>query len=83
MKGFYQNLRDGYTKSKALHLAKQNYIQTNSLSDASPYYWASFVLIGDSGVVPLESSTWYWWGIFGLLVVILIVWLRKKYLSIK
>jgi len=60
MKNFYQNLSDGNTKSKALQLAKQNYIQSNSLSDASPYYWASFVLIGDADVLPLKTNNWYW-----------------------
>jgi len=78
MKGFYQNLSNGETKSKALHLAKKDYIQTNSLSDASPYYWASFILIGDSGVVPLEFNTWYWWGTLVLLVVLIVAWLYRK-----
>ncbi|NQY27910.1 MAG: CHAT domain-containing protein [Flavobacteriaceae bacterium] len=60
MKQFYQNLGDGKSKSKSLQLAKQNYIKSNSLSDVSPYYWASFVLIGDAGVVPLKTNNWYW-----------------------
>ena len=83
MRDFYKNLSHGETKSKALHLAKQNYIKTQLLSDASPYYWASFVLIGDTGTIQLANNNWYWWGGVVLLVVVLIVWFcRKKYLSI-
>ncbi|MDY8135724.1 CHAT domain-containing protein [Aquimarina sp. 2201CG5-10] len=48
MESFYQNLDSGQTKSKALHNAKIQYLKSSSLSDASPYYWATFVLIGDS-----------------------------------
>jgi len=60
MKDFYQKLSDGETKSRALHLAKRKYIATSSLSDASPYYWASFILIGDSGEVSLKNNNCYW-----------------------
>jgi len=84
MQRFYQNLSDEKTKSKALQLAKQNYIQSNSLSDASPYYWASFVLIGDAGVVPLKTNSWFWIGLAVLSVVFSIIWFcRKNYLSVK
>ncbi|WP_160112256.1 CHAT domain-containing protein [Aquimarina sp. AU58] len=48
MESFYSNLDKGQTKSKALHNAKIKYINSTSLSDASPHYWATFVLIGDS-----------------------------------
>lgn len=78
MESFYEKLSDGETKSKALHLAKRKYIATHSLSDTSPYYWAPFVLVGDPGVVPLESNTWYWWVILILFVVPLIFRFYKK-----
>jgi len=84
MQDFYEKLSDGETKSKALHLAKRKYIATHSLSEVSPYYWASFILVGDPGLVSLEFSTWYWWAGIALLVVVLIVWFcRKQYLNVK
>lgn len=47
MEQFYKNLKNGENKSTSLHKAKLAYIKSHSLSDGSPYYWASFVLIGD------------------------------------
>ncbi len=68
MKGFYSNLKKGQTKARALHNAKLEYLETRSLSDASPHYWASYVLVGDYGTSSL-SSTWspYWYLLLGLI----------------
>lgn len=49
---FYKHLHSGKSKAQALQLAKVNYLKNASLSDASPYYWASMVLIGDQKVIP-------------------------------
>lgn len=45
---FYRYLKEGKTKSAALRQAKLDYIHTHSLSDVSPYYWSSLILIGDT-----------------------------------
>lgn len=55
---FYQNLKNGYSKSAALRQAKLKYIEANSLSDVSPFYWSSFVLIGDNGEVKVYAKKW-------------------------
>jgi CHAT domain-containing protein len=52
MVDFYKGLKNGERKSEALRTAKINYLQASSLSDASPYYWASFVLIGENNAMP-------------------------------
>lgn len=46
LKNFYQNLKDGKDKRKALNQAKQNFIRTQGDDFARPYYWAAFVPIG-------------------------------------
>lgn len=56
MEQFYGNLKAGETKSGALREAKLTYLKSNSLSDASPYYWASFVLIGDDTPLTISSQ---------------------------
>lgn len=53
---FYKNLKAGMTKSSALHQAKLKYLNTHSLSETSPYYWASFVLIGNSDSIDVTKS---------------------------
>ncbi|MFP4847146.1 CHAT domain-containing protein [Winogradskyella sp. PE311] len=81
VKSFYTNLKQGQNKSLALHNAKLSYIEANSLSQSSPYYWASFVLIGDTRALKLESnfSIYYYYFIFGFIVlVVVILFLRRK-----
>jgi len=72
MESFYKNLKAGQTKSQALHNAKRDYIDIQSLSDASPYYWATFVLIGDAETILFPSNTLFYWIILSLLLIMII-----------
>ena len=56
LSSFYENIEKGQNKSEALHNAKLDYLNNNVLSQASPHYWASFVLIGDTGTIQLNSK---------------------------
>lgn len=77
MESFYKNLKSGQSKSLALHNAKLNYLEDHSLSEASPYYWASFILLGDAGRINLqEDYTLYY--VFGILSVIVLLMLYFK-----
>jgi len=51
MASFYKNLRNGELKSKALRNAKLSYLENHSLSESSPYYWASFILLGEDNTL--------------------------------
>ncbi len=51
---FYQKLREGYDKSEALRLAKVEFIKKDS---PNPYFWAAFVLSGNTGKIKLESPS--------------------------
>jgi len=59
MKHFYTNIYSGQTKSKALQEAKLAYMDAHSLSEKSPFYWASLLLIGDDGNLSLKASFKY------------------------
>jgi len=72
MYSFYTNLKDGQTKSKALHESKLAYLSSSEGSMASPFYWSSFVLIGDSGIVSVESKT-NWILLVALFLVIIAI----------
>lgn len=56
MHGFYVNLKKGMSKSKALHESKRTYLSTHDGTLASPYYWGSYVLIGDMNAISLNDS---------------------------
>lgn len=60
MTHFYKNLNSGQSKSEALTNAKRAYLKAHSLTAASPYYWASFVLIGDSTTIQLSNHNYFY-----------------------
>lgn len=52
MISFYKNLKLGMTKAKALQKAKQEYLaNTNDVALLAPYYWAGFVVSGDTSAI--------------------------------
>jgi CHAT domain-containing protein len=66
---FYQELADGKSKSKALQLAKINYLQNHAQERTVPYYWATFKLTGSTDAVVQKS----WLNAKTLLIGILIL----------
>lgn len=77
LSGFYEGLQDGLPKDEALRKAKLDYLKTGT--QGHPYYWASFIPIGNMAPISLESGfPMVWIGVSllaGLLVILLI---RKK-----
>ena len=53
MKYFYKYLNEGFDKSVALKLAKNEFIKNDS---PNPYYWAAFVLTGNTSKIHLRSA---------------------------
>ncbi|MGY3795057.1 CHAT domain-containing protein [Aquimarina sp. 433] len=77
---FYKNLSEGQTKSAALRTAKLNYLHHNTDAEASPHYWASMILIGDTGtLLPQSNDLWMLWiGLVAVLLLCLVYFLVKK-----
>ena len=81
-KEFYTNLKNGESKSAALRNAKLHYLKNHSLSDVSPYYWASFTLLGSDNPIDLQfpRSNFKWW-LTGLLIACILLfafYLKKR-----
>lgn len=55
---FYKNLHDGQSKSQALHNAKITYLDHHNLSEASPHFWASLILLGENDILKNSSNPW-------------------------
>lgn len=70
MTSFYAHLKNGETKASSLHKAKLDYLKNTSLSQASPYYWSSFVLIGDGDTILYKQ---YDYTVLTLLSIILLL----------
>ncbi|GEQ85192.1 hypothetical protein ULMS_07000 [Patiriisocius marinistellae] len=82
MVSFYEHLKNGASKSKALQLAKLDYLKnTNERELKHPYYWAGFVLHGDDSPILLENEfykTLWFWVVIAILLLIIVLILRKR-----
>ncbi|MEM7657674.1 MAG: CHAT domain-containing tetratricopeptide repeat protein [Bacteroidota bacterium] len=67
MKAFYQELAKGRDKATALQFAKMELM--NQPEYQHPFFWASFVLIGNDEPLSTAAGFSYWWllGLLGLL----------------
>lgn len=78
MKSFYTHLKKGDEKHIALR--KSNIAYLNNASDEilrHPYYWAGFVLSGNTA--PITETSYFWWYILGgILVLGLLYKLSRK-----
>ena len=79
MQYFYQNLALGQSKETALHHAKLQYLEKNpTIKLSHPFYWASFVHIGNTNKLFMAEKTfdctWLILGIVGGLGVLFLVW---------
>ncbi|MEZ4661069.1 MAG: CHAT domain-containing tetratricopeptide repeat protein [Caldilineaceae bacterium] len=51
MARFYQRLSEGDTKGQALRVAQRDFIRQTNEAYRHPYYWSSFFLAGDTGLL--------------------------------
>ena len=86
MVAFYSYLKEGKPKSKALQLAKIDYLK-NLQSDKlqHPYYWSAFVLYGNDAPLDIlienHDASYQWWLVLmGIVALIFLTWFifRKK-----
>jgi CHAT domain-containing protein/Tfp pilus assembly protein PilF len=69
---FYDNLKKGMRKDRALKEAKLQYLSTAGGRTLQPNYWAGLVLMGDASPLELENG-WSWWVWILIIVIGLIV----------
>ncbi|WP_405350261.1 CHAT domain-containing protein [Nonlabens sp. Asnod3-H03] len=74
---FYKNIEENQGVSTALHNAKLKYLREHSLSDASPYYWASLKAMGDNQPISLDNYNVYFW-IAAIFILILLIFFFLK-----
>lgn len=60
MRDFYVNINDGERKSQALRLAKLKHLKNADNIKANPFFWGSFVLIGDNRAVEINREQHMW-----------------------
>lgn len=65
---FYENLKAGATVDEALQAAKLSYLETQAGSVSLPYYWASFIVVGEPAALLLPQP-FNWWLLLGGLLL--------------
>ncbi len=80
MKSFYTNLYKGNPVGESLTNAKREYLENlNSVSDAHPYHWATFITIGNADMaIPTFPFIPIFGGIALLCLAALLFWRTKK-----
>jgi len=77
MTSFYKHLKNGEKKDAALKKAKLDYLhQTEDPNLKHPYYWAGFVLTGNTSPIALKPSNGLW--IYGIVVLVILFLVIKK-----
>lgn len=70
MVDFYQHLKNGANKDEALRQAKINYLdQQKNKKAAHPYFWAGFVLHGNTNAISFSSTQWWRWILGGMILL--------------
>lgn len=71
MEHFYQNLKEGQTKDKALNNARKQYLQTATGKARHPFYWGGFVLIGDNAPIEESRNLLVW--VFPITIILVLI----------
>ena len=54
MVSFYENIKSGASKDEALRQAKLQFIERYDNMEVHPFYWSSFITIGDMDMIDSE-----------------------------
>jgi CHAT domain-containing protein len=77
LRSFHGYLQKGYTKSKALQLAKIDYIRSGGVSK-NPGHWSNLILVGDSSPICETELPYKWFLISSCMVLLLFAALRRR-----
>ncbi len=80
---FYENIKKGWSKDKALQQAKLQYIATAQGRTLHPQYWAGLVLIGDTSPVDIKASSSLTYWLIGLAILFMSLFIFSRTRKIK
>lgn len=75
MDAFFSHLKAGRSKDEALREAKLSFLDSAPMSHQHPFYWGTFVLVGEDDPIESSGNNWIWGFVFLFLVGgTLLVW---------
>ncbi|MBO3699665.1 CHAT domain-containing protein [Roseivirga sp. E12] len=78
MSSFYDNLKEGMSKSESLRQAKLEFLKNSNNITSNPYYWGSFFIVGNPDPINLNPKSNHWYWVIGLLMLATLIIYRKK-----
>lgn len=78
MSHFYKYLKQGKSKNEALRRAKIDYIHASDKLKSNPYFWSSFLVVGDSSPLYGKRPIFYWSLVVGGFVLITLLMISRK-----
>lgn len=78
MKYFYYHLSKGHSKEKALHYAKIDYLKDADPVKTHPYYWASYIVFGDTCPLPSKRGSAKYFIIAVVLILIIFIYFLRR-----
>jgi CHAT domain-containing protein len=79
MVNFYAHLKNGMGKGEALRRAKLEFLDQTDPLHAHPFFWGTFILIGDDEPVGFGGIAWWVYGVAVLVGVLGILYALKLY----
>lgn len=82
---FYNYLKQGYSKDVALQKAKIDYLSTSNMLKSHPFFWASYMVVGNTAPVNFhaKSNLWKYTLVGFLLLLVLLLGVKKTALLSK
>ncbi|MEM9545790.1 MAG: CHAT domain-containing protein [Bacteroidota bacterium] len=79
MSAFYENLKDGMTKGKALQKAKKTYLENEVIPERRhPNYWAGFILAGSDDPIEFTSELNFYYLLIPALLIGFFFFFKKN-----
>jgi len=75
---FYEKLKTGLPKDKALQLTKIEHLESADKAGLHPYYWAAFLQSGNASAMDFSTGWNYWWGLPAMVLFMLLLFLRRR-----
>ncbi|MBI9060427.1 MAG: CHAT domain-containing protein [Marinilabiliaceae bacterium] len=72
---FYSGLKDVLTKDHALQNAKLNYIHSSDAIRSHPYYWANYILSGDTSALRQKMPLGWFISLTTFIVFLIFIWI--------
>ncbi len=78
MGAFYKYLAEGEPKDVALRLAKLDFLETAQGIRTHPYYWASFIVLGDTSPISKDYNWWLYIGAGIGIILVIVLYMRNR-----